>query len=50
MTAATITATEQAFQTRRRGRFLSGYGLGGVRVVCVLVSAIVPREIWRPTL
>lgn len=41
MTAATITAAEQAFQARRRGRFLSGFGLGGVLAACILISAIV---------
>lgn len=41
MTAVTITATEQAFQARRRGRFLSGFGLGGVLAACILASAIV---------
>lgn len=41
MSAATVAATEHAFRSRRRTRFLSGFGLGGVFAVCVLVSAIV---------
>ena len=41
MLTAAIQARETAFALRRRHRLLSGFGMGGVLAVCLVVSAIV---------